>query len=67
MEKIYDVVIIGGKVGYVVGVTVHKDVNGAESQPLISCIHFIEDDRWFPLRCVLPKELDVLDHSISFI
>ena len=55
------------KVRDVVGAAIRKDVNGAESQPLISCIHFIEDDRWFPLRCVLPKELDVLDQSISFI
>ena len=29
------------KVRYVVGVTVHKYVNGAESQPLIFCINFI--------------------------
>ena len=38
-----------------------KNVDGAESQPLIFGIHFIEDDRWFTLRCALPKELDVLD------
>ena len=55
------------KVGYVAGVTVRKDVNGAESQPLIFGIHFIEDDGWFSLRCPFPKELDVLNNSIPLI
>jgi len=51
----------------VAGAAIRKDVNGAEGQPLIFGIHFIEDDRWFTLRCALPKELDILDHSISLI
>lgn len=42
-----------------------KDVDGAEDQPLIFGIHFIEDDRWLSIRCALPKEFDT-DHSISF-
>ena len=57
----------GVKVGDVAGVAVCKDVNGAMGQPLIFGIHFIEDDRRFSLRCVLPKEFDVLDQSISLI
>ena len=34
------------KVGYVVGVTVHKDVNGAESQPLISTVEELNAHIW---------------------
>ena len=48
------------KVRDVTGAAIRKDVDGAEGQPLIFGIHFIEDDRWFSLRCALPKELDVL-------
>ena len=55
------------KIRDVAGVSVCKDVNGAEGQPLIFCIHFIEDNSWFSFRCVLPKELDVFDPSISLI
>ena len=55
------------KVGDVAGAAIRKNVNGAEGQPLIFGIHFIEDDRRFSLRRVLPKELDVLHHSISLI
>ena len=55
------------KVGYVAGAAVPKDVNGAEGQPLISGIHFIEDHQWFSLRCALPKKFDVLDHLDSLI
>ena len=51
------------KVRDVAGASICKDVDGAEGQTLILGIHFIEDDRWFSLRCVLPKELDVLDYS----
>ena len=49
------------KVRVVVGAAICKNVDGAMGQPLIFGIHFIEDDRWFTLRCALPKELDVLD------
>ena len=55
------------KVRDIAGVAIRKDVNGAEGQPLIFCIHFIEDDRRVSLRCVIPKELNVLDQSISLI
>ena len=55
------------KVRDVVGAAICKNVDGAMGQPLIFGIHFIEDDRWFTLRCALSKELDVLDHSVSLI
>ena len=55
------------KVRDVTGAAICKDVDGAEGQPLIFGIHFIEDDRWFSLWCALPKELDVLDLSVSLI
>ena len=55
------------KVRYVAGAAICKDVDGAEGQPLIFGIHFLEDDRWLSIRCALPKEFDVLDHSISLI
>ena len=55
------------KVRDVAGAAICKDVDGAEDQPLIFGIHFIEDDRWLSIRCALPKEFDVLDHSISLI
>ena len=55
------------KVRDIAGASICKDVDGAEDQPLIFGIHFIEDDRWFSLWCALPKELDVLDHSIVLI
>ena len=45
---------------HIAGASICKDVDGAEDQPLIFGIHFIEDDRRFSLRCVLPKEFDVL-------
>ena len=49
------------KVGDVVGAAAGENVNGTEGQPLMLCVHLIEDDRWFSLRCALPKEFDVLD------
>ena len=55
------------KVRDVAGAAICKNVNGAMGQPLIFGIHLIEDDRWFTLRCALPKELDVFVHSISLI
>lgn len=55
------------KVRDVVGAAICKNVDGSMGQPLIFGIHFIEDDRWFTLRCALSKELDVLDHSVSLI
>ena len=48
------------KVRDIAGAAIRRDVNGAQGQPIIYGIHFIEDDRWFTLRCALPKELDVL-------
>ena len=55
------------KVGDVTGVTIFKNINGAMGQPLIFGVYFIEDDRWFSFRCVLSKELDVLEHLDSLI
>ena len=48
------------KVWDVARVPINKDVNGTESQSLIVYIHFVEDDRRFSFRGILPKELDVL-------
>lgn len=40
---------------YIAGMSIPKNVNGAESQPFIFCVNFIENDRWFSLWCILPK------------
>ena len=45
------------KVRDVAGAAICKDVDGAEDQPLIFGIHFIEDDRWLSIRCASQKSL----------
>ena len=58
------------KVWDVARVPINKDVNGTESQSLIVYIHFVEDDRRFSFRGILPKELDAqksLMYSISIL
>ena len=44
------------KVRDVAGAAICKDVDGAEDQPLIFGIHFIEDDRWLSIRAACDNE-----------
>ena len=53
------------KVRDVAGLSIRKDINGAEGQPITFYIHFIEDDRRFSFRCIFPKELDVFHFIFS--